>query len=240
MTASAIFQSAVIPRIFRIRKCLAAVCFCFMLFSIACSRDNGADQYLIRVRDRQVSLIEFQQAVESSSEEAFPGERNIDPEALHQLRVQVLNQLTEELIILERGKELGISVSDAEINKALDTIKADYPDNTFDETLLENAVSFEVWKKKLAVRLTVEKVIAKELIDQVKLSQGDISKYYQDINKDKAADAIESQAQNEKMVLQLRRIKAEEAYQQWIDELRERYAVEINQKQWEKLTGVSS
>lgn len=222
---------------FQLQKWSAAVIACALFFTLACSKDNVADEYLIRVRERQVSLAEFQQAVESAGKEAFPGERSIDPGALNQLRVQVLNQLTEELIILERGAELNISVSDAEIDNALAAIKADYPDNTFDETLLENAISLEDWEKKLATRLMVEKVVAKELIDRVKLTQDDISTYYREHGEKSVSGESDADDQNEKIVLQLRRIKAEEAYRQWIDELRKQYQVAINQKQWEKLMG---
>ena len=63
----------------QIRKRMVVVLVCAVFFSIACSRDNVADEYLIRVRDRQVSLAECQQAVESASKEAVPGERRIDP-----------------------------------------------------------------------------------------------------------------------------------------------------------------
>jgi hypothetical protein len=202
--------------------------------------DNSADEYLIRVRERQVSLVDYQQAVESASEEAFPGERNIDPQLLNQLRIQVLNQLIEELLIIEHGVELGISVSKTEIEEALAAIKADYPDNTFEETLLESAISFEVWKQKLARRMVVEKVIAKELIDKVELTTDDIAQYYKEANKKNDTDEIGNDEQNEKIVLQLRRIKAEGAYRQWIEDLRSRYPVEINQQQWEKLIGRAS
>lgn len=219
---------------------LSTVIICALLLATACAKDNAANEYLIRVRELQVTLSEFQQAVESAREEAFPGERDIEPEMLNQLRVQVLNQLSEELLIIERGAELGISVSEAELDEALAAIKADYPDNTFDETLLENAISFEAWKQKLARRLVVEKVIAKELIDNVKLTTEEMAEYYQEANKKSASPNIDSDEQNEKIVLQLRRIKAEAAYRQWIEDLRSRYQVEINQAQWEKLIGRSS
>jgi len=104
---------------------LSVVISCALFLATACAKDNTANAYLIRVREHQVTLSDFQQAVESAREEAFPEERNIDPEMLNQLRVQVLNQLTEELIIIERGAELGISVSEAELDKALAAIKAD-------------------------------------------------------------------------------------------------------------------
>jgi len=92
----------------------------------------------------------------------------------------------------------------------------------------------------LARRLVVEKVIAKELIDNVKLTTEEMAEYYQEANKKSASRNIDSDEQNEKIVLQLRRIKAEAAYRQWIEDLRSRYQVEINQAQWEKLIGRSS
>ena len=125
----------------------AVIIVCMILLAAACTREQESDAYLIRVRDRQVTVSEFKQAVEAAFKEAFPGQRDIDSQALNQLRVQVLNQFTEELIIMERGKDLGFTVSDAEIDKALAAIKADYPDNTFEETLLENAISLRHGKK---------------------------------------------------------------------------------------------
>ena len=80
----------------------------------------------------------------------------------------------------------------------------------------------------------IDKVVGRELIDQVNLTPKDITDYYQQMKKGDAA-----QPQDEKMVAQLRRIKAEEAYQDWIDGLRQEYQVEINQAQWKQLTGLS-
>ena len=75
---------------------LSTVIICALFLATACAKDNTANEYLIRVREHQVTLSEFQQAVESARDEAFPGERDIEPEMLNQLRVQVLNQLRYE------------------------------------------------------------------------------------------------------------------------------------------------
>ena len=116
-------------------------------------------------------------------------------------------------------------------------IKADYPDGTFEETLLENAVSFDYWKKKLGTRLLVKKVIEKELVDKVQITTDDVAKYYkkhypEGISADEDADEI-----NRRIVRHLRQQKAETAYKEWIEQLRQAYPLEINKEIWERLAG---
>ncbi len=212
-----------------------------ILASIGCSR-NEPDQndYLIRVRSSLVTVAEFNRAVANASEEAFPGEQNVEESAIKDLQVRVLNQLTEERIIAERAKEMGLQISEQEIEEAVNAIKADYPDETFEETLLENAVSFEEWKKKLATRLIVQKVIARELIDQVQISSQDVADYYRahypnGLSEDSATSEI-----NERIVKHLRQQKAEQQYKEWIGKLRQSIQVEINQKQWNNLLETSN
>ncbi|MGD9010125.1 MAG: SurA N-terminal domain-containing protein, partial [Desulfobacteraceae bacterium] len=115
-----------------------------------CGRKSAGDNVLLQVGSQSVRLSEFQRDVEAAAEEAFPGEREPNPDSLNDLRIRVLNQLTEELIICEYAGGLGLEVTDAELDKAVQAIKSDYPDKTFEETLLENAVSFQIWQQKLA------------------------------------------------------------------------------------------
>lgn len=211
-----------------------------MLMGQGCTRKTGGDDYLVRVGAQEMTVSEFNQAVDATGMEAFSGEKTIDPEALNDLRMRVLNQATEEMIIAAYAADHGITVSDAEVEDAVAAVKADYPDNTFEETLLENAVSFQYWKRRLASRLLVEKVIAKELVQQVQISSEDIAEYYktnypQGLPENEDADEI-----NQKIVNHLRHQKAEKAYKDWVDNLRKTYPVEINRSAWERLTGEAS
>jgi hypothetical protein len=42
---------------------------------------------------------------------------------------------------------------------------------------------------------------------------------------------------NEMIIEQLRREKMEQAYQTWINKLKQQYPIEINSIQWERITG---
>jgi hypothetical protein len=190
----------------------------------------------MRVQDVSISLAEYKQAVEAAREEAFPGEREIDIEALNDLRIRVLNQLSEEMMIIAFAKANGITVSETELETAVQEIKADYPDNTFEETLLENAVSFNYWKEKLAIRLLINKVIDRELVEKVQITTDDVADYYKTQYPDGVAADEDSDAINKKIVRHLRQQKAEIGYKEWIETLRRTYPVDINQKLWENVT----
>jgi hypothetical protein len=185
-------------------------------------------------------VAEFNQVVDMVGEESSAGENNLNAKDIYEIKVRVLNQLTEELIILEKAKAMGLSVTETEIDQAVQQIKADYPDNTFEETLLENAISYKIWRKKLASRLLIEKVIAKELVDQVTISAEDIADYYQKHYPEGTPEDAPAEDVNKRIVRHLRKQKAEQNYKAWIEKLRGVYSVELNRQQWERLINENS
>ncbi|MDA8140556.1 MAG: SurA N-terminal domain-containing protein [Desulfobacteraceae bacterium] len=204
-----------------------------------CTKKKAEDDYLLRVKNQVLTLAEFNQAVDAAGIEAFSGQKNIEKAALNDLRMRVLNQATEEMVITAFAMETGIQISDAEVDQAIAAIKADYPDNTFEETLLENAVSFQYWKKRLATRMLVEKVISKELVQQVQISSDDIAEYYKNNYPKGLPEGEKADEVNQRIVNHLRQQKAEKAYKDWVDTLRQSYPVEINRAAWERLTGTT-
>jgi hypothetical protein len=145
------------------------------------------------------------------------------------------------MILLERAKELQIYISDSELEESIADIKADYPEGIFEETLLENAVSYHSWKEGLKNRLIKEKVISQELEANITITHDDISKYYKEhYGKEGLQSGREEgiEDKSELIIKNLRRKKAEEAYTSWIKDLQTRYTIEINRAQWEKIFGL--
>lgn len=206
-----------------------------MLCLCACFNNSQGDDYLIRVGSDIITVAEFKSRVEATSEEAFPGDQDISPKSMNDLRVRVLNQLSDELIIMQRGKQLGIDVSEQELEASIAAVKADYPDDTFEKTLLENAVSFESWKKKMATRLLVEKVIAKELVDKVEITSNDVADYFRKHYSGGVPEGEDVDQVNKRIVQHLRQQKAEEIYQNWIESLRENFPVDVHQERWNQM-----
>lgn len=151
-----------------------------------CSRSGNQDvveRVLIRVGGSTVTVREFHEAFESGI--TSPSVLYSDTEALQKERFRTLNRLTEELVILERARELSIQVSDEELAKAVNDFKQDFPDDTFEQTLIENGVSYLVWEKGLKRRLLLEKVIRQEVSEksfQVPLPPNDTGATAMDAN----------------------------------------------------------
>jgi hypothetical protein len=208
-----------------------------ILTSCSKPKSKDKDEYLIRVEDRVVTVFDFHKAFEIA-EAAIPHSVLQDSSALKESKQRLLNQITEEMVLLERAKELGIDILKSEIDKKITEIKSDYPDGVFEEVLLEYAVSYESWKKGLKTRMLIEKLIEKELSAKIVITADDISRYYEKnykASKFKSDTTNKSKDLNEKIVKHLRRKKIEEIYKSWIEEIHKRFQIEINEKQWEKI-----
>lgn len=202
-----------------------------------CTNSGTADNadFLIRVRDSMVTVGEFKKAFEIAKS-AYSHNDMQNPAAFKAAQQRLLNQLTEELILLERAKELDIHVTDMEIEAAVAQVKRDYPDGGFEKMLLEQAVSYPTWEHRLQRRMLMEKVIEAELKLRITIEPEEILAYYDKHFRSRSDTSSISGDPIELTVRQLRRQKAEDAYGAWIQQLEKQYAVEINQAQWEKIT----
>ena len=214
------------------------------LFMSACDQKEPdlRKEVLIRVGDRNLTVLEFNNAFEIAKI-AYDDDLKEQPEDLRQAQIKLLHELTVEMILLDEAQKMGISVTDAELEKAVDEVKSDYPKGEFEKTLLEYAVSYDSWKSRLKNRLIMDKVIDEELTGKITITPDDISEYYQNHYQGKDSESESgstSEDINKTIVDQLRRQKAEENYQAWIESLKAKYPVEINSDLWEKITGSKS
>ena len=201
-----------------------------------CTNSSTSDNtdFLIRVRDSVVTVGDYQKAFEIAKS-AYSHNEMQNPAAFKAVQIRLLNQLTEELLLTERAKELNIRVSETEIDAAVEAIKKDYPDGHFEKMLLEHAVSYPIWKQRLERRMLMEKIIEEELNPRITIEPDEILAYYDTHIRPKSDATAMSGESNRIIVLQVRRKKAEDAYGKWIQNLEKQYPIEINRAQWEKI-----
>jgi len=201
---------------------------------------NEDDVVLIKVGNSATTVGDFKRRFETTKS-AYPHNVLQEENVLKEAQTRLLNQIAEEMIVLERASELGIKISDAELEKSVLKIKEDYPKDVFEEMLLENAISYELWKEELRTRLIIQKTIAEEVESKIEILPEDISDYYKQRRKKENIEAnaggIEKESE-EVIVKNLRRKKSEEAYHEWIQQIQKRYPIEINNEAWEKLTKI--
>jgi hypothetical protein len=211
----------------------------YPLAGCADSESKYRDEYFIRVGDSVITVLDFNRAFEIVKISYSHGAMQ-QPGAVKEARLRLVKQMAEEMILRERARDIGIKITDEEVKQAVEDIKQDYPENVFDQILLEYAVSYQLWEKGLETRLLMEKVIAKELGAKIQVTPDEVSKYYEAHHKnDELTPDIKKVPKdiNKSLIRNLRRKKIEEAYKPWIKELQKKYIIEINQSQWEKIIG---
>ncbi|OEU70926.1 MAG: hypothetical protein BA864_12380 [Desulfuromonadales bacterium C00003093] len=208
------------------------------------SRTGIGDEYLIRIGDRVATVTDFNRSLEIVKT-AYPHNSLRNHDKLRDIQLRLLNQMIEEMILLERAAELNIRISDTEVEKAVADIKADYDGAVFEQTLLEHAIPYSSWEKGLKARLLMEKVVTRELEEQIDITREDIVKYHKEhyldtgntTDLDEESDEIHGDIYK-MIVKRLRREKAEQAYKPWIKKLQKKYLVEINMEQWGRIVEV--
>jgi hypothetical protein len=228
-----------IERYFKTLWLSGPIFFLFLFLGCGEKGPGMGKEVLIRVGDRVVTVLDFNEAFEIS-EIAFAHGSSEQPEDLRKAHLRFLNELILEMVLLERADEIGIRVTDIELERAVAAIKSDYPPGEFEKILLEFAVSYETWESRLKTRLIMEKVIEKELENRITITSEDIAEYYKKNFQGQKGESESTSASgdiHEIIVKQLRREKAEKSYKTWIEELKTKYEIKINGEQWDKITG---
>ena len=215
------------------KKCILPV-FIFLLIT-GCSRhSNINDPYLIRIGESSVSGRAYLDALEVMKA-SYPYEALQDEQVMKTLKTRLLKQMTEELILTRRAQELGLSVSDVEIENAVNAVMEDYPDGLFQKTLQERAIPLEAWKKRLAMRLLTEKVIDRELVVKINLTPEEVKNAYNKFFPGEKTGNGPSESIDAAFVKQLRREKAQKLYPPWISSLQQQYKIELNEQRWKTI-----
>ena len=206
-----------------------------VIFGCPGSKKEAAQECLLQVNHRCMTVDAFQLQLNRMNADA------VAQQPANQLEMQqyLLNQVIEKFILLERADELKLDVTDEELDQAVADIKKDYPEGTFKTVLLEQAVSYNQWKKELKTRMLMEKVIQQELDPQITVTQDDISAYYEKhylANEDESGESSRNETLNKTLFDLVRNEKKEKAYQAWIANLQKRYQVQLNPEAWKKIT----
>ena len=93
-----------------------------------------------------------------------------------------LSFLIEKKLQLQAAKKKGVSVTNAEVDEALDDIKKMNKftsEEEMKEALLKEGISIEDYKKEITEQLIILKVVNREVKSKISISDKDIENYYQ-------------------------------------------------------------
>lgn len=122
----------------------------------ACS-NSGSGGDVAAVNGQKISRADFDKKLEAS-----PGGK------------QTLNQLVQQSLVDQYGRDNHVDVSSAEIQKKEDELKAQYPNGQFDTILKTQGFTETDLQNLMREQIIIEKAVA----PQVKVSDADIKAYF--------------------------------------------------------------
>jgi peptidyl-prolyl cis-trans isomerase SurA len=94
------------------------------------------------------------------------------------LRLNILNQIINVQLHLQRAEKLGIVAADDEVDSKFNQIKAPYTQEEFQKRLKDVGLTESDYKQEIRRNLTIDKLLNKEIASKVNISDADIQTYY--------------------------------------------------------------
>jgi peptidyl-prolyl cis-trans isomerase SurA len=105
------------------------------------------------------------------------GQEPSQEEALS-LKLNVLDELINNEILLERAKKLNLEASDGEVEDKFTELKSPYTEDEFQRQLKERNVSVSDLKSDLRRQLSITKLLNREVVAKILITDQDVTGFY--------------------------------------------------------------
>jgi peptidyl-prolyl cis-trans isomerase SurA len=142
--------------------------------------DNIVDEIIARVNDQIITSSQFQRAKDSRIQELkqqFPNDWQTRWTASEK---DVLREMIDEQLLLEKGKELGIT-GETETIKQLDKMRQDMGLPTMqalEDEAKKQGISFEDYKESIRTRVVTQQVIGQEVGSKIHITNEEVQDFY--------------------------------------------------------------
>jgi peptidyl-prolyl cis-trans isomerase SurA len=151
---------------------LAAVSACLAVSS--CSKAPPAG-VAASVNGRPITYTQLEKTYKTQYGQQ-PQTANVDLEKSQKL--ELLGSLITNQIMLLEAEKLGLQAVDADVEAELNKMKAPYTKEEFDKQLGGRNMTIDDLKTEIRQKLTVDKLIAKEITSHITITDSDVANFY--------------------------------------------------------------
>src|SRR5579863_3958705 len=94
------------------------------------------------------------------------------------LRLNILHQMIDDEVLMRRAEKLGLLATDEEVDRKFNEIKAPFTQEEFDKRMQAQKITIADFKRDIRRSITVEKVLNKEVVSKINVTDQDITDYY--------------------------------------------------------------
>jgi len=138
------------------------------------------EEIIARVNNHIVTRSEYQKSEQQVQQEGE--QQNADPQEISQRQKNVLRDLIDQQLLLQKGDDLGIT-AETDLVKRLDEIRKQMNLATMEDLAKAaeaQGVSYEEFKENLRENIITQKVIQQEVGGKINITPEEIQKYYND------------------------------------------------------------
>ena len=150
---------------------LAICCSCVA----GCRSSAHGPDVMAKVNGRPINRAEVQKYYDT---QAASSQQKLSGEQAESLRLNVLKQLIDQELMMQRAEKLGLLATDDEVERKLSELKAPYTKEQFDKKLQDSHMSLDDLKRDLRRNLTIEKVLNKEITSKINVTDQEIADFY--------------------------------------------------------------
>ena len=145
------------------------------LFACGCNRQGSDKDVLAKVNGYKIQRSEVDKAYNSQT---AGSPQKLSPAEDQALRLNLLHQLIDIRLQLQKAEKLGIVATDDEVESKFNQAKAPYTREEFEKRLKDSGLTEEDFKQEIRRNLTIEKLRNKEIDSKISITDADIQSYY--------------------------------------------------------------
>lgn len=129
---------------------------------------------LIQINDQEISKAEFLAAFERSLQQDQP----LSGIEREELQRSFLVQLIDRELIHGEARRLDITLTEADVEVALENYRKDYPGTSFETMLQERNLTLDFWREELKESLIMEKLLEQAVYSRVTVTDEEVATYF--------------------------------------------------------------
>ena len=94
------------------------------------------------------------------------------------LTLNILDELVNNDILIERAKKLGLEATDGEVEDKFTEFKSPFTEDEFQRQLKDRDVTIDDLKRDIRDQLSVQKLINREVVSKIVITDQDVSNFY--------------------------------------------------------------
>jgi peptidyl-prolyl cis-trans isomerase C len=150
-----------------------------LLCLFSCGFNPAEEEAVITIGDTAISGKEMRSEIDR-----IKYDMGISDKEIKEGIKSIINRIVEKKLILEYGKEKGITISADELSAAVNAVRQDYPGDMLNEVLLKRYIDIREWEKNLHDELLIKKIVDVTLASKMKRVTLEEAKAYYESHQD--------------------------------------------------------